>query len=163
VYWWTIPAGSSAIISPVGVSAGVGFAIPSAVVQKVVPVLIQTGHYEHPWLGMSVTSLTPELAKTVGHKPEQRGALVADVVPGGPADRAGVRGSAERVVINGHRRPAGGDVITAVDGQPVTRMEDLQTLVQLADPGQQVMLTLMREGHEVPVEVRLGERQATKC
>jgi S1-C subfamily serine protease len=62
----------SAIVSPAGVSAGIGFAIPSAVVQKVVPALIQTGRYEHPWLGVSGTSLTPALATAMGLKPEQR-------------------------------------------------------------------------------------------
>jgi serine protease Do len=282
---------TSAIMSPVGVSAGVGFAIPAAVVQKVVPVLIQTGHYEHPWLGVSGTALTPALATAMGLTPEQRGVLVADVVPDGPADRAGVhgsdrqltidgervrlggdvivaldgqplkgsddlvtalarrtevgqtvsltllgqgqehtvqvtlaarptsaasrsqaesrtaggaslgirgltltpelaramhlpadqqgvlveqverggpakqagvRGSSERVAINGRRLPAGGDVITALDGQPVTGIENLQTLLQLAYPGQQVALTLLRDGHQVQVEVMLGERHATR-
>ena len=81
--------------------------------------LIHTGHYEHPWLGMSGTSLTPELAKAMGLKPEQRGVLVADVVPNGPADRAGVHGSDRQLTIDGERVYLGGDVIVALDGQPV--------------------------------------------
>ena len=93
---------------------------------------------------------------------DQQGVLVEQVERGGPANQAGVRGSSERVAINGHSLPAGGDVITTVDGQPVTGMEDLQTLLQLAYPGQQVALTLVRDGHEVPVEVRLGARHATR-
>jgi serine protease Do len=68
---------------------------------------------------------------------------------GGPANHTGVRGTAKQVVIHGQRLPAGGDVITAVDGQPVTGMDDLQTLLQLSYPGQQVVLTLVREGHQV--------------
>ena len=93
---------------------------------------------------------------------DQQGVLVEQVEPGGPANQAGVRGSSERVAINGRSLPAGGDVITTVDGQPVTGMEDLQTLLQLAYPGQQVALTLLRDGHQVQVEVRLGERHATR-
>jgi serine protease Do len=87
---------------------------------------------------------------------DQQGVLVEHVERGGPANQS------ERVAINGYRLPAGGDVITAVDGQPVTGMEDLQTLLQLAYPGQQVALTLMRDGHQVQVEVMLGERHATR-
>jgi serine protease Do len=113
---------TSAIASPAGASAGIGFAIPSAVVQKVVPALIQTGHYEHPWLGVSGTSLTPELATAMGLTPEQRGALVVHVVPGGPADRAGLRGSDRQVTIEDEQVRPGGDVIVALDGAPPSRL-----------------------------------------
>jgi S1-C subfamily serine protease len=65
-------------------------------------------------------------------------------------------------VIQGHRLPAGGDVITALDGQPVTGMEDLQTLLELAYPGQRVVLTLLRDGRQVQVEVMLGEPHASR-
>ena len=150
---------TSAIISPAGTSAGIGFAIPSAVVQKVVPVLIQTGHYEHPWLGVSGTSLTPELAKTMGLKPEQRGALVADVVPGGPGDRGGLHGSDRRMTINGIRVRLGGDVIVALDGQPVQGFDDLVTaLARRTEVGQTVSLTVLGHGQEHTVSVTLAAR-----
>jgi 2-alkenal reductase len=150
---------TSAIVSPVGVSAGIGFAIPSAVVQKVVPVLIQTGHYEHPWLGLSGTSLTPELATAVGLKPEQRGALVADVVPGGPADRAGLHGSDRQVAIEDERVRLGGDVIVALDGQPVHGFDDLVTaLARRTEVGQTVSLTVLGHGQEHTVRVALAAR-----
>jgi 2-alkenal reductase len=150
---------TSAIISPVGVSAGVGFAIPSAVVQKVVPVLIQTGHYEHPWLGVSGTSLTPELAEAMGLKPEQRGVLVADVVPNGPADRAGLHGSDRQLTIDGERVHLGGDVIVALDGQPLKRSDDLVTaLARRTEVGQTVSLTVLGHGQERTVRITLAAR-----
>jgi serine protease Do len=150
---------TSAIMSPAGVSAGIGFAIPSAMVQKVVPVLIQTGHYEHPWLGMSGTSLTPELATAMGLKPAQRGVLVADVVPDGPADRAGLHGSDRQVTIDGERVHLGGDVIVALDGQPVKGSDDLVTaLARRTEVGQTVSLTLLGHGQEHTVRVILAAR-----
>jgi serine protease Do len=150
---------TSAIISPVGVSAGIGFAIPSVVVQKVVPVLIQTGHYAHPWLGVSGTSLTPELAKAMGLKPDQRGALVAGVVPGGPANVAGLHGSDRQVSIEGTRVRLGGDVIVALDGQPVQGFDDLVTaLTRRTEVGQTVSLTVLGHGQEHTVSVTLAAR-----
>jgi serine protease Do len=80
-------------------------------------------------LGMRGLTLTPELARAMHLPADQQGVLVEEVQRGGPADQAGVRGSDKQVVIDGHRLPAGGDVITAVDGQPVTQVEDLQTLL----------------------------------
>ena len=150
---------TSAIVSPVGVSAGIGFAIPSAMVQKVVPVLIQTGHYEHPWLGVSGSALTPELAEAMHLKPEQRGALVADVVPGGPADGAGLHGSDRQVTIEGARVRLGGDVIVAVDGQPVQGFDDLVTaLARRSEVGQTVSFTVLGHGQEHTVRVTLAAR-----
>jgi serine protease Do len=152
---------TSAIISPVGVSVGIGFAIPSTVVQKVVPALIRVGHYEHPWLGMSGISLTPELAKAMGLKLDQRGVLVVDVVPDGPADRAGVHGSDGQVTIDGERVHLGGDVIVALDGQPVKRSDDLITaLARGSEVGQTVSLALLGHGREHTVRATLAARPA---
>lgn len=150
---------TSAIVSPAGVSAGIGFAIPSAVVQKVVPVLIQTGHYAHPWLGLSGTSLTPALATAMGLTPEQRGALVVDVVPAGPAGRAGLHGSDRRVTIDDERVRLGGDVIVALDGQPIQGFDDLvTTLARTTEVGQTVSLTVLGHGQEHVVKVTLAAR-----
>jgi serine protease Do len=149
----------SAIVSPAGVSAGIGFAIPSAIMQKIVPVLIQTGHYEHPWLGLSGTSLTPALATAMGLKPEQRGVLVLDVVPGGPADRAGLHAGDHQVTIEDERVPLGGDVIVALDGQPVQGSDDLITvLARRTEVGQTVSLTVLDHGQERTVRVTLAAR-----
>jgi serine protease Do len=155
---------TSAIVSPAGVSAGIGFAIPSAVVQKVVPALIQTGHYEHAWLGVSGSSLTPELAKAMGLKPEQRGALVVGVVPGGPADHAGLHGSDHQVTIDDERVRQGGDVIVALDGQPVKGFDDLVTeLARRTEVGQTVPLSVLSHGQEHIVKVTLAARPTSRA
>jgi len=91
----------SAIESPVRGSTGVGFAIPSAIVQRVVPALIETGRFEHPWIGISGSTLTPELARSMNLPEAQRGVLVRDVTKGSPADQAGLRGSTKQVTIEG--------------------------------------------------------------
>ncbi|MFZ0543955.1 MAG: trypsin-like peptidase domain-containing protein, partial [Candidatus Promineifilaceae bacterium] len=118
---------TSAIISPAGASAGIGFAIPSSIVQDIVPVLITDGRYDHPYLGISGTSLTPDVAEAAGLPSDQTGALVGEVSPNGPADKAGLQGSDRQVEIDGQQAVVGGDVITAVDNQPVHNMDDLIT------------------------------------
>ena len=162
---------TSAIVSSSGANAGIGFAIPSAVVQKVVPALIKTGHYEHPWLGVSGLSLNPDIAKAMGLKPEQRGALVVDVIPGSPADKAGLYGSDRQVTIDGDQIRVGGDVITAIDGQQVRTFDDLVTyLARSTEIGQSVTLDVLSNGKEKQVKVTLvarpgsqqGEKQAAE-
>lgn len=154
---------TSAIISPVQASAGIGFAIPSAIVQKVVPTLIKNGHYEHPWLGVSGTSLNPDLAGAMKLKADQRGALVVEVVPGSPADQASLRGSDRQIKIDGQDVQVGGDVITAIDGQPVKDFDDLVTyLARATEVGQQVTLTVLRQGKEESVQVTLVARPAAQ-
>lgn len=149
----------SAIESPVRASAGVGFAIPSVIVQKVVPELITNGSFEHPYLGISGTTLTSELAAAMGLPESQRGALVVDITNDSPADKAGLRGSAKQVELQGQQVPVGGDVITAVDGQPVRDFEDVTTyLARNGRVGQDIALTVLRDGEETTVTVTLGAR-----
>jgi S1-C subfamily serine protease len=150
---------TSAIISPVDASAGIGFAIPSAIVQKVVPMLIKSGHYEHPWLGVSGLSLNPDLAQAMSLKTDQRGALVAEVVPGSPADDAGLHGSDRQVQIDGQDARVGGDVIVAIDGQPVKTFDDVVTyLARATEVGQKITLTMLRQGKEQTIQVTLTAR-----
>jgi serine protease Do len=150
---------TSAIISPVGTSAGIGFAIPSAIVQKVVPVLIDTGHYDHPWLGVSAASLNPDLAEPMGLDSDQRGVLVIDVVPDSPADRAGLRGSDRQVEIDGQQVRVGGDVVVAIDAEPVRDFDDLIAyLARATQVGQDVTLTVLRDGQEETLQVTLAAR-----
>lgn len=150
---------TAAIISPAGANAGIGFAIPSAIVQKVVPALIRIGHYEHPWLGVSGVSLSPDLAKAMDLKPDQRGALTVDVVPDSPADKAGLRGSDRQVTIEGEPARVGGDVIMAIDGQTVKGFDELVTyLARSTEIGQTVILTVLRHGKEEVVKVTLAAR-----
>jgi serine protease Do len=150
---------TSAILSPVEANAGIGFAIPSAIMQKVVPVLIKTGHYQHPWLGVSGLSLNPDIAKAMGLSAEQRGALIVDVVPGSPADKAGLQGSDRQVTIDGDQIRVGGDVITAIDRQPVRTFDDLVTyLARSTEIGQSITLDVLSKGKGKQVEVTLASR-----
>jgi S1-C subfamily serine protease len=150
---------TAAIESPVRANAGIGFAIPAAIVQKVVPSLIKTGSFEHPWLGLSGTSLNPDLAKAMDLKEDQRGALVIDVTPSSPADKAGLRGSDRQVEIDGEAVRVGGDVVTAVNGQPVQGFDDLVTyLASSAQSGQTLKLTVLRGGKEETVNATLAAR-----
>jgi S1-C subfamily serine protease len=150
---------TAAIESPVRANAGIGFAIPSAIVQKVVPALIKSGHYEHPWLGLSGTTLNPDLAQAMDLKADQRGALVVDVTPGSPADKAGLHGSDRQVEIDGESVRVGGDVVTAINGQPVNGFDDLVAhLVRSTEIGQTVKLTVLRGGQEETISATLVAR-----
>jgi len=153
---------TSAIESPVRASAGIGFAIPAEVVKKVVPALISTGHFDHSYLGISGTDLTPDLAKAMGLPADQRGALVVDVTAGGPAAAAGIQGSKNTATINGRQVPVGGDVIIAIDGQPIKTFNDLVAYLAVStEVGQKVNLTILRNGKQQTVTVTLGLRPAT--
>jgi Do/DeqQ family serine protease len=150
---------TAAIESPVRANAGIGFAIPANIVQKVVPDLIKSGKYEHPWLGLSGTSLNPDLAQAMDLKAEQRGALVIDVTPGSPADQAGLRGSDREVQIEGQPVRVGGDVVTAINGQPVQDFDDLVAyLAGSTEIGQTVKLTVWRDGKEETISTTLAAR-----
>jgi len=150
---------TSAIISPVGASAGIGFAIPAAIVQKVVPALIETGEFIHPWLGISGTSLTPELNEAIGLERNQQGALVGTVAPDGPAAEAGLLGSNEELTIDGQQLRAGGDVIVRMDEEVITTFDDLVAyLTRSTEPGQSIALTILRDGTEQRLTVTLRAR-----
>ncbi len=150
---------TAAIESPVGTNAGIGFAIPSAIVRKVVPALIETGRYEHPRLGISGTDLTLDLAQAMELKPDQRGALVVDISPDSAADKAGLHGSDRNVEIDGQQIRVGGDVIVAIDNQTVKEFDDLVVyLARNTEVGQTVTLTILRQGQEQQVEVTLEAR-----
>lgn len=150
---------TAAIESPVRANAGIGFVIPSNIVRRVVPALITNGRYDHPYLGISGTTLTSDLAKAMGLSQDQRGALVIDVTPNSPADKAGLRGSDRQITLDGSTARVGGDVIIAIDGTPVQKFEDLASyLATSTSVGQKVTLTILRNGHEQTLEVTLGAR-----
>lgn len=152
---------TQSISSTSGSSAGVGFAIPSQIIQKVVPSLIKTGRYEHPYLGVSLASLVPDLSKAMNLPASQRGALIKTVTAGGPADRAGLRASTTRATIGGVSTTIGGDIVIAVAGQSVKSSDDLIAILALSGSvGQTVTFTLLRDGQQVQVPVTLGARPA---
>jgi S1-C subfamily serine protease len=134
--------------------SGIGFVIPSAIVTKVVPSLISSGTYQHPWLGITGITLTPDIASQINLPATQHGALVVDVDPNGPAAQAGVIPSQAS---NDGQISKGGDVITRVDEQPVKQFEDLGAYMFFnKKPGDTVTLTVLRSGKEQKVQVTLG-------
>ncbi len=154
---------NSQIISPSQASAGIGFAVSSNTVRRVVPHLIAEGRYPHPWLGVEVLSLTPEWVQAlrrVGMEiPVAEGLLVLNVVRGGPADRAGIRGGSQIARIGGYRIPVGGDIITAINGHPVPTLRELNVyLDSQTRVGETVEVTLFRGRQEMKVSVTLAER-----
>lgn len=152
---------TSAIISPLGVSIGIGFAIPAVIVQKVVPTLIKTGTYKHAWLGIGGTSLTSDLAAAMGLQATQRGALVLEVIAGSPAQQAGIRGSEREITLEGEPVRLGGDVVVAIDTLAVRSFDDLLTyLARSTEVGQTVTLTLLRQDKEETLKIPLRARPA---
>ena len=150
---------NAAIESPVRAWAGVGFAIPSAIVEKVVPVLIEGKDVQHPWLGISGTTLNPQLNEKMGLPADQRGVLVIEVTKDSPADKAGLQGSAKQVTIDGVPMKVGGDVIVSINGTPVRQFDDLLLyLTYNAGVGDKVTLSLLRDGRNKDITVELMDR-----
>jgi 2-alkenal reductase len=148
-------------IETTGASAGnlgVGFAVPVSLVQRVVPALIESGHYDWPWLGVSGYTVNPPLVKAMS-LPVEQGAYVSTVTEGGPALAAGLVGTKETITQDGRTVEMGGDVITAIDGQPVKTFDDMLVYLSLhASPGQEVTLTILRDGKYQDVKLQLGTR-----
>ncbi len=141
----------------VAANAGVGFAIPSNTVRQVAPVLAETGTYKWPWLGISGTSVNLAIMKANGLE-SQQGAYIDEVTAGGPALRAGLRGSTGMERVDGSQVPVGGDVIVAVDGKAIANFDALLVEVSSRQPGDEVELTIVRDGQRQQVKVTLGER-----
>lgn len=139
-----------------GGNAGVGFAIPANVVRHIAPVLIVNGFYEWPWLGVSGSRIDLTLMQA-NDLETQRGAYITNVVPGGAADKAGLRG-ARIVERNGFRIPVGGDVVTAIDDVSVADFDDLMTQIAFKSVDDETVLTILRDGDQRDVSVRLGAR-----
>jgi 2-alkenal reductase len=142
---------------------GVGFAIPSNLAQRVVPALIADGEYAHPWIGFSGADVRPEIAAEMD-LPEARGALVERVLPGSPAEDAGLQGGIREVQLEGIGRPVsvGGDVIIAIDGQNIRRFNDiLSYLSRRTEVGQDVELTIIRDGETQTLTLTLGRRPSS--
>lgn len=133
-----------AINSPVRANSGVGFAIPVSVVKKVVPALISDGKYAYSYLGISGQTISASLAEENKLPDNTMGVWVAEVVKGGPAAEGGVQS---------------GDIVVAIDGQPVTRFEDLISyLFESTKPGQKVTLDVLRDGERKSLEITVQER-----
>jgi len=153
---------NSAILSPSGTSAGIGFAIPARTVERVAPALIEDGRYPHPTLGVSSLALTPQriaVLKRAGMEiPVEYGLLLIEVTPGGPAERAGLRGTQQEMRHENLIVPVGGDIITAINDQAIETERDLIVYLETrTEVGQTVEVTIVRDGQEQILPVTLGE------
>ncbi len=140
---------------------GIGFAVPVNIVKRVVPQLIRNGQARYPYLGITSTGAISlaELRARGYEVPATRGVLIQEVVPDGPAAQAGLRGGTREVEVRGVRILVGGDIMTAIDGHPVSSFDELVSyLVNRTEVGQTVTLTILRDGQERQVRVTLGER-----
>ncbi len=139
------------------INSGIGFAIPSNIVKRVVPVLITSGTYDYPYLGLSFRpDLTLDEVEALGLK-QQMGAYIVDVTAGGPGDRAGLKAGARTTAIPGLR--AGGDLVISVDGRQVKAFNDLiGYILGNKSPGDKVTLIIMRDGQQKEVSLTLGKR-----
>ena len=149
---------NTAIQSGTGQSAGIGFAVPSNTILKVVPVLIEEGKYSHPWIGISGQDIYPELAK-VRDLDQSKGFLIVTVVPGSPAEIAGLKGVSEIKIIGDKEYPADGDIIISVDGKEVRKISDI--LIHLQEEksvGDEMILGILRDGEVMHVILALVER-----
>jgi len=159
---------NSQIISPSGASAGIGFAICSCTVSKIVPELIARGKYPHPWLGVQeALDLTPDIAAALRNAGMQlsvdSGVLIVEMAPGSPGATAGIQGGSRRANISGTIIALGGDVIVAINGETITSSEDLAIYLDLnTKVGDKVNITLMRGDQKLTVDVTLAERPQTQ-
>jgi S1-C subfamily serine protease len=146
------------IESAVRANAGVGFAIPSNIVARVVPVLIAEGQFQWPWLGVTGGDMTPRLAEANDLPLNTRGAYISGVTSSGPAEEAGLRGTSGEAELNDLPLPTGGDVIVALNGEPVRDMDDLILLISQQDPGDRATLTVLRSGERIEIQATLAAR-----
>jgi len=144
------------IASNVGQSAGIGFAIPVNTAKAVLNDLMTLGRVRRPALGVRTIPITPELADQMG-LPADSGLLIVQVVPGGAADRAGLRGGTERAYLGNIPIMVGGDLVVAIDGQDVQDQQDLSQVMNNHRAGDTVRLTLYRGKKKMDVNVTLGE------
>jgi len=153
---------NTAIRSLTGVNSGVGFAIPVDIVKRVVPELISLGRYRHPWVGVTGTSISPEIVEVL-ELPVDTGVLIFQVEPDSPASKAGLKGGDTEVVISGRPMLEGGDILVAINGTPVKNFDDLVNyLASYTSVGDTVSLTVVRDGAELEVELVLEERPGNR-
>ena len=149
---------NTAIQSTTGEFTGVGFAIPSQTVAKIVPTLISEGEYKHPWIGISGKDIDPDTANVLGLK-DTLGFLIITVVEDSPAFDAGLIGSNETIEVEGREYPVGGDIITAVDGMDVRKIDDILIHLQrVKTVGDEMVLEILRDNRTTDITIILQER-----
>ena len=150
---------NTAIQSASGEFAGIGFAVPSATIKKIVPVLIETGEFKHPWIGIQGHDVDPELAK-VRELSSSKGFLIMAVIEGSPADLGGLLGVTETVEIDDREYPIDGDIIISVDGIEVRKISDILVHLQRNKViGDSMELEVLRNGEILDITITLEERR----
>jgi len=148
---------NTAIISPTGASVGIGFAIPINTAKRILPDLITKGYVSYPWIGATIYPLIPGMAKLLKLKVDQ-GAMIVEVVRGGPADRAGLKGADSSARVGNFTLPVGGDVVTEFDGIKVESSDQFIRLIRSRHPGDTIKLKVLRGNAFINVKVTLGKR-----
>ena len=149
---------NTAIQSATGEFTGVGFSIPSQTVAKIVPTLIEDGEYKHPWIGIAGRDIDPDMANALNLK-DAIGFLVITVVEDSPAFQGGLIGSDKTIEVDGVNYPVGGDVILAVDGNDVRKIDDILIHLQRAKSvGDEMVLEILRDGRTTNVIITLDAR-----
>jgi len=152
---------NTAILSATGEFIGVGFAVPSDTASKIIPSLIESGKYDHPWIGITSRDVDPDLAEVLGLQ-DAKGVMIITIVTDSPADHADLRGSDQTKIIDGIEHMIGGDVIVSVDGKEVRKIEDILIHLQREKSvGDAIELEVVRSNNPEQVEtvtVVLGQR-----
>ena len=149
---------NTAIQSATGEFSGIGFAVPSNTVKKVVPVLIEDGEFKHPWMGISGTDVDPELAEVRGLN-SSKGFLVVSVIEGSPAEVAGLLGVTETKEMDGREFALDGDIILSIDGETVRKISDILVHLQREKSvGDEMNLSVNRNGEILELTMVLEER-----
>ena len=149
---------NTAIQSTTGEFTGVGFAVPSNTVKKVVPVLIRDGEFKHPWMGISGTDVDPELAE-MRELESSKGFVVVSVIEGSPAEKAGMKGVTQTRERDGREFPMDGDIITEIDGKTVRKISDILVHLQREKSvGDEMIITVLRTGVSFDLTMILEER-----
>lgn len=148
---------SQQIVTRSGANDGVGFGVPINSVIQSVEQLREQGEVRYAYIGVSTQAIYPQLAERLGLGSDE-GVIVADVVEGGPADRAGIRGRQREIEFQGARIPIGGDLIIAAAGEKVVEAEDLGRIIAAQTPGETIEMVIIRDGKRETIQVELGER-----
>ena len=149
---------NTAIQSATGEFTGVGFAVPSNTVKKVVPVLIKDGEFKHPWMGISGTDVDPELAE-MRELESSKGFVVVSVIEGSPAEKAGMKGVTQTRERDGREFPMDGDIIVEIDGKTVRKISDILVHLQREKSvGDEMIITVLRTGVTFDLTMILEER-----
>jgi putative serine protease PepD len=148
---------NTAIFSLSGGYQGIGFAIPINRAKEVATQLVTTGRVARPWIGITGVSINEDLSEELDLGVEN-GILIVETLPGGPADQAGLKGGSHRVIIGGMQLLVGGDIITAIDGQKATSMQDLVRTIDQMHVGQDITVQVYRNRQLLEIRIALAER-----